>query len=225
MLAEVRPDHVAFAQRGPRTFAGVLSPSTNLVVWRRRLSAEVRAAAEKLAESDAVVALDRETKVDRVADDLVAGIPGGTWLAPLAADVRDLLARFAAIEPADHYRLRFERVRDDSCRLFHTDFVRLRLICTYHGPGTDWLADRDVVRSALGSPGASVDEINARIIRPGAAPHRLATGWVGVMRGEAWPANGVPCAPALVHRSAPIAGTGLTRIRLSLEACRGHRGS
>ena len=73
------------------------------------------------------------------------------------------------------FELRLEVVRTDSCRKFHADYVTARLITTYAGEGTDWLADADAARVAAG----------AATLGPGAAG---IAGWeVGATRrAQAW---------------------------------------
>lgn len=209
--------------RSYRALVAIHSAEVNMAIVRRRLLPRVAAFAERAARGDARIAFDGD------ATPLDARAKLGVALAALSADpdadaflddVDAVLRSFASVEPADHYRVRLERVSGDSCRLFHVDFVRLRLLCTYHGPGTEWLADGDVVRAALGGEGASVEEVNARIIRPGATIRRMRTGWIGLLKGAAYPGLEER---GLVHRSAPIATTGAVRLRLAVEACRHRR--
>lgn len=102
------------------------------------------------------------------------------WQAALIADIHDLARRFALLMDVDRLNIRLEPVTDDACRRFHADYVRVRLITTYHGPGTEWTLRQE------GETG--------RI-------HRMDTGHVGVFKGLDW-------APKLrvLHRSPPIAG-------------------
>ena len=39
------------------------------------------------------------------------------------------------------------------CPLFHVDKLKLRLIVSLQGPGTQWLSDPDVIRKNLGKGG------------------------------------------------------------------------
>ncbi|MEM6973180.1 MAG: DUF1826 domain-containing protein [Pseudomonadota bacterium] len=91
-------------------------------------------------------------------------------------------------------RLRLDAVTTDSCRRFHVDAVKARLVCTYRGPGTQYGTARG------GDAPATVFDV------PPCAPILL--------RGTLWPANPPT---GLVHRSPPIAGTGRTRLVLVLD--------
>ena len=100
----------------------------------------------------------------------------------------------------ERIRLRLETITDDACERFHTDNVRLRLLCTHRGPGTQWLDPKTVAH-------ASHDQaISATAVR------HLERGAVALIRGSRDPAR-----PGLLHRSPPIAGTGMVRLPLVVD--------
>jgi len=104
-----------------------------------------------------------------------------------------------------------EVLAHDSCRLFHVDNVRCRLITTYAGAGTQWLRDGDVDRTVLGR-GA-----NSGVLRSGARVQRMQSGWVGLFKGERLPEME---GRGIVHRSAPVRATGRRRLVVKI----GHAG-
>ncbi|HEY8067041.1 MAG TPA: DUF1826 domain-containing protein [Methylosinus sp.] len=125
------------------------------------------------------------------------------WLADwLVDDVMRLANFYREATRAGEIRVRLETIADDACRLFHVDFVRFRLVTTYRGPGTQWLAPR---------PGA--DPLAEEAVR------RLERGWVAILRGEK---AATAEAPALPHRSPPIAGTGVERLFLAIDETPSH---
>jgi hypothetical protein len=124
-------------------------------------------------------------------------------LGPVVEDVAALARRIAAIASAARLRIRLERVQDNACRRFHADQVRLRLLCTYRGPGTEWLPDAGVRRDADGGIAEP----------PPAAIGRLVRFEVALLKGAAHP-QGRP----LIHRSPPIAGTGIARLLLAIDS-------
>lgn len=118
----------------------------------------------------------------------------------LAEDVAALAGLYRSVTGAAHVVVRLERVSGDACRRFHADNVRVRLVCTYRGPGTEWLSPRAVAQAPEGEP------------LPESAIRRLPRGSVAVLRGTK------EDGPALLHRSPPIAGTGITRLFLAIDA-------
>lgn len=47
--------------------------------------------------------------------------------------------------------LRLEVIGKAMCPRLHVDRVGIRLLCTYRGPGTEWIADTGADRNKLGS--------------------------------------------------------------------------
>ncbi|WP_024879897.1 DUF1826 domain-containing protein [Methylosinus sp. LW3] len=123
---------------------------------------------------------------------------GPKWLAEwLANDVIRLARLYREATRAGELRVRLETIADDACRLFHVDFVRFRLVTTYRGPGTQWIA-----------PGPEADPLAENSIQ------QLERGWVAILRGEKAASADIP---ALPHRSPPIAGTGIERLFLAID--------
>ncbi|MHA3979375.1 DUF1826 domain-containing protein [Halovulum sp. GXIMD14794] len=112
----------------------------------------------------------------------------------LAQDVSALARHFSEITGQELMHLRLDVVRGNACHRFHTDYVPLRMLCTYRGSGTQFgPAGED------GNP-STVDQMRA--------------GDVGLFRGRLWPGD-VPC--GLLHRSPPIEGTGEIRLLLAID--------
>jgi Protein of unknown function (DUF1826) len=121
----------------------------------------------------------------------------------LVSDVADLANVTAKLAHVTSVRVRLEWVMDQPCSYFHIDKVPLRLVCTYFGPGTEWLSDETAKR--LTAP----DEIPAQI-----EINRLAAGAVAVMRGAPYgPAIGT----GLTHRSPPVHSPSDGRLFLAVD--------
>lgn len=189
-------------------------PGVDLVVWERPVDDRLsRFAAELLAPHD----LRCEDEVD--AADLAAFDPlpptvrvaAPALAAAFTADVHDLCALFAELTGATRLGVRLVRLRGPMCPRFHTDFVGVRLLSTYHGRGTEWLAQEHVDRRFLGHRSEGRPDEQSGLLRPGAIVHRLPAFAVALLKGEAWPDQ---AGRAVVHRSPP--GTD-ARILLSID--------
>jgi Protein of unknown function (DUF1826) len=95
---------------------------------------------------------------------------------PLGADIGVLARLFATVTGIREVRLRLDHVADDACRRPHVDAVRLRLLCTYAGAGTEWRDESGQI-------------------------HRMPMMHVGLFKGSAFP----DAAPRILHRSPPVA--------------------
>lgn len=206
-----KADHVALANDAGE-LAAITHPERNLAIWPRELAPPLRAA---LADPrfDQPLHLRRDLQAARLAvelDDAVARLELASFGAALALreDFWMLARAFFVFCGVGRARLSLDRVEDGMCRAFHADQYRLRLICTYRGAGTEWLADSDVRRNMLscGDPDARYE--------PNAQIHRLQPGWVAVLKGEGYPgAEG----RGIVHRSPQPRDGDLPRILVRLD--------
>ena len=144
-------------------------------------------------------------------DSLRGSIEGGLkecgfnphWLAQwLSEDAIFLAQLFQELTGARRLLLRLETVVDDACCRFHADNVRFRLVTTYRGPGTEWIAPR---HAATMPTEAQLSDVRFS---------RLDRGHVAIMRGSR---AATAKRPALLHRSPPIAGSGVTRLFLAID--------
>ena len=118
----------------------------------------------------------------------------------LIRDIANLAANFARISGSLRVDLRLEALNHDGCWRFHRDHVGLRLNATYRGPATQW-PPLDQAARALRAQRRYRGVLNE-------LPRFAAGLFKGVRR--AGPA-------AILHRSPPIAGSGVTRLFLCLN--------
>ncbi len=211
-LVTATPDSSAHVT-GDRTtvLRHIVNPGVNLCLWQRPALPAVTGELSSLKASHLPDV--RCWTSSASFDDDLSTLLQQQGLDPFAfknwrTDLRRLADPFFSISEGRDVALRLETTDDDGCRRFHVDRTRLRLLCTYRGPGTEWLTDAQVDREAqrTGAP-------NERIIRFG-EPSRFEPFWVGILKGDAYPGN---AGRGLVHRSPPIAGSGQTRVLFCLD--------
>jgi hypothetical protein len=112
-------------------------------------------------------------------------------------DIARLTAAFCDLFETGSVGLRLRTLNQAMCPRFHVDFVPCRLVCTYGGRGTEWLADDEVDRSKLGLAGSKglPDEDSGLILGSVRAMPAYA---VALMKGATWEGRDYPGA---VHRS------------------------
>ena len=180
-----------------RVLHSVRKEDCNLAIWQRRPAHDWSALLTLEARD-----IRFDAAAGAIAQPLAAALVRNGFGAPalhraFTDDAVMLAELFGAITGASGLQVRIEVVTTDSCCKFHADYVTARLITTYAGAGTQWLAHEDAERA-----------------RSGAEPHRinqLETGDVGIFRGRLWGEY-----PA-IHRSPPIAGSGTRRLLLVLN--------
>jgi len=131
--------------------------------------------------------------------------------ATLQQDVVQLAKWFVMLVNVPNVRVLFGRVTGDMCQRFHTDIVRLRLLCTYHGPGTLW-AEPDAIEEKHIARG-----INEQMIKNENGIHQVATGHVALLKGAL---HDYSQFGAVLHRSPSIEEFGLERLILRMDTNR-----
>jgi hypothetical protein len=133
---------------------------------------------------------------------------------PLACDLASLGDLFATLTGARTLGLRIDSTDARTCPRFHVDNVALRMLCTYRGPGTDWLDDVDINRHKLGAGAEGLSDDASGLYCARAAIRNAATYDVVLLKGEHWPGNE---GFGAVHRS-PAVPAGKTRLLVSWDA-------
>lgn len=168
----------------------------DLAVWIRRAPA----AAKRFVRFCPPAMLPNVTFTVGPDDDARPYVRAGTaWVdkhvGAFADDVAMLADAFRVATGAKNLRIRVERVMNDACRLFHVDRVKVRLVCTYRGAGTEWLTERNLVRAGL-KKGS-----NDAVLRHASQVRHMRPWAVALLKGEL--ATGVADA-GVVHRSPPV---------------------
>lgn len=220
----VAPEHPApplrFPVRLPHTawvkdrvhLEQILRPGMNLCVWERDLPPRLQTYLRLLTRG---ALLDVDQVVPRALPSLAPLLPEleGRWAEAFVQDLNQNLRIFTAFSEAKEVRVQLHTVDTDQCRLFHVDHLGLRLICTYVGPGTEWVANRDAIRPALGHCDLGLN--NPRVVADPKKVQRLPETAVALMKGERYPGN---LGNGLIHRSPPLLEKGLRRLRLIMDA-------
>ena len=149
---------------------------------------------------------------DRMAVDLLPDLPGRERLAD---DIGMMSEMYCDLLGCPAAGVRVEVVKVAMCPRFHVDRVGIRLLCTYRGPGTEWLDDRDVDRGLLGrrADGES-DESSGLILDPNAVQEvpRFA---MALLKGSMWQGNSER---GVIHRSPAVTASESPRVLLAIDA-------
>lgn len=203
----------------PSVLGQIPDADTALVIWEREPAPETTVLLRELVETRLPLALDvvlqpgdRFRATPEVTEQFGDSIASPA-LCSLLQDVDDLVARFRKVSGAATIRVRLSRVVDAACAVFHADTLRLRMICTYHGAGTQWVPDSAVHRNQLGLRGRSIHKANRSIVPDPSEIREMPPWHVAIFKGRSHEHGRL----ALVHRSAPQCCEGHARIRLVLD--------
>ncbi len=189
--------------------SGIYRAEVNLAIWRRQQTPRVSAGWYEAAALSGISIRERVEPTLNRGEHLFSSLPAGDSRAGFCDDLRFITQVFADLTGATELGLRLETVDRGMCRFWHTDKVSLRLITTYFGPGTQWVANHDVWRDRTKQHS---DGDTFLVLRPNAPVQVFEPFDVGVFKGSPWPAPH----EAIVHRS-PRVEPGARRLLLTLD--------
>lgn len=129
-------------------------------------------------------------------------------------DVARLSAAFCDLFEIERVGLRLRALDKPMCPRFHVDHVPCRLVCAYGGVGSQWLPDKSVDRTKLGSGAKGLPDEESGLIRDKAAIQTMPPYAVGLMKGTKWEGNE---AHGAVHRSPKFPRDESRRLLLTLD--------
>jgi hypothetical protein len=192
--------------------SALFDPGVNVAVYRRAsgraLLADARGAAAMLNSSRLMLSVSPTSAGLRQVKEHLATLP------TLAGDVASSIELLADLTGAQQIGVRLAYLESPMCPRLHVDRVTLRLVTTYLGEGTEYVASEDVDRAWLGHAARGTPDEVSGVLRPGASIQRAEQGNVVVLKGEAWPGNK---GRGAVHRS-PWASALAPRVVLTLDA-------
>lgn len=213
-------DHLVTDPTG-YAWRAIFDPPVNLYLWPRpaRFSSMLEAWIAE-APVNAQLHIDDSGDARRGLAAMLAHWPGveNADCADWIADMAMLTERYRALANRVPVCLRLQTIDDEDGTLFHVDHHTVRLVCTYAGPGIQWLPDGVVARDQLGLRGRNVTAANSAI-GPVAAIQDIPPGTVALLRGEGEPGRE---GRGIVHRYSAVRAR-RRRVRLTLEV-REHRG-
>ena len=198
-------------------FAAILPADNNVVSIPRTLDSSMVKRLTRLSQGRGFA---HRVRLDVSALDvspLLVSIPNEEDRAFLQDDIADLAYQLAALLDCRHLDAQLYTQRTDGCRKIHSDNVPLRIMCTYAGPGTDWLPESDLVRENLGPSELDAEIANRRVIREGSRLQRCDIGDILLLKGERYPGNS---GRGAAHRSPPLEADGATRLVLKIDQAR-----
>ncbi len=198
----------------PDQLAAIRAPGVNLCVWRRDVSPQLHRYIQAVVTCRNI----KQTAVTHTeppdVDELLQCLPDEAERELFGADLRELVRLYGAATGARRAALKLESFGGNLCESFHVDWVGVRLICSYSGPGTEWLDNAQVNRDRLGPGGKGLPDEVSGLLLPGARIGRMERFAIGLMKGERWPGNG---GKGLIHRSPRILGSGERRVLFKID--------
>lgn len=141
-------------------------------------------------------------------------LPDANGKEDLLADICLLVNLYADLMDCPSVGIRLEVLKHAMCPKFHIDRTGIRLLCTYLGPGTEWLEEAFSNRNAFASAHPTDDAFNQSLVLHPQGIRQAPEKALVLLKGSLWQGNQHGGA---IHRSPQIAETS-TRVVLALDA-------
>jgi hypothetical protein len=141
-------------------------------------------------------------------------LPEAVGKQALLADISAQVSLYADLLDCRKVGIRLEVLAGAMCPRFHIDRTGIRLLCSYLGPGTEWLDAAFCNRKALTESYADTDAFHQALILHPQGIRQAPEQSLVLLKGSMWQGNQQA---GIVHRSPQIAGAA-SRVLLALDA-------
>ena len=178
----------------------IFDQEIQICTWRRQIDPTIETYLSALHQTRElqvmeVLSPDARPKLDC--------LPEGPGRAPLIDDLSFLLEVIFDLLGCCEIGMRFARVGRAMCPGWHFDRVGIRLVCTYQGPGTQWLDNQDIDRRNFHS-GRLPDDMFIQAV----------PGEIVLLKGALWQGNE---AFGAVHRSPELGPIAAPRTLITFD--------
>lgn len=126
----------------------ILKKGTNITIWKRRPSAGIINYLDILAKMKNFSLQVNASEVGLIRDYLPNHSRYSCY--EFANDIIQLSNLFKKVTGIENHNIHISTIETTQCPLFHVDFLFYRMICTYTGPGTQWIPNINADRNQLG---------------------------------------------------------------------------
>ena len=192
----------------------IYDQNTNISIWQRQLPSDLEKSIQLHLRSDIKLDIKKVVTASTVESEIKPYLNRWECRDELILDVARLVEMFCCLFELRHVGLRLATLDAAMCPRFHVDNVPCRLVTTYSGNGTEWLAHHEVNRNRLGSGNQGLPDKESGLYHCDASIQTLNVGDVALLKGEMWLGNE---GSGLVHRSPELSFSDQRRLFLSLD--------
>jgi hypothetical protein len=197
----------------PTIFTDVYRQDTNIIIWRRELSATFQQAIDKFLKTNCAFQTVMTVTPQNALNSISETLGDSASNAELSENITELVDMFCCLFGLKRAGLRLMILDRAMCPRFHVDRVPCRLVTTYQGAATQWLPHQVVDRTKLGAASHVNSDEQSGLFQSKDDIQQLRTGDVALLKGELWTGNENA---GLVHRS-PALSMGERRLLLTLD--------
>jgi len=187
--------------KSPEVMTKIYDDQVNLVVLQRSQSKKVDNYCRELLEGHPNFNLRTVINPEKCLQSITSSLPQLTDQSAFVEDLVLLMEMYSYLFDLDEVGLRLQVLDRAMCPRFHIDRLGCRLVCTYSGPGTQWLYNSDVDRSKLGTGNMGLGDDKSGIYTDPANIQQVKQSDVVLLKGDGWFNNE---GSGIVHRSPAV---------------------
>jgi len=193
-------------------FSDIYKDDINIVNWKRDLSESLKASVNNFLLSNPNFKKTINVSPHNAFSNIKEAL-GTNEQIELAENITELVEMYCYLFDLSEAGLRLTSLDKAMCPKFHVDSIPCRMVTTYQGVATQWLAHDTVNRDKLGHGSKGLDDNKSGLYESENDIQQLQCGEVALLKGEYWHNNEYA---GLVHRS-PIPAAGENRLLLTLD--------
>jgi len=176
----------------------IFDPAIQLAVWRRTPDPTI---GNWLERNAGALGCGFRQLITPGQTPVLDTLPTGSGRDALADDLAQLAEMLAELLDAPAIGVRLEVIHKAMCPRLHVDRVGVRMLCTYRGPGTEWVEEQSIDRSRLGAASAGLADTHSGVLRPDHCIESIPLYAAALLKGSLWQDN---TGRGIVHRSPAV---------------------
>ncbi len=176
------------ARKEPTVLADIYQEDINIAIWQRQFDQQLIDASKAFVTSNPNFGKSLSVSPENALETLQFATDGK---APevLLRNIAELVDMFCYLFELKDAGLRLATLNSAMCPRFHVDRVPCRLVTTYHGTATQWLANDAVNRAKLGHGSNGLPDSESGLYMKENDIQQLSVGDVALLKGERWSGN------------------------------------
>lgn len=213
-LADHLPERYSWVTVQPDELTRIFDLDIQIVHWQRQDNSAITTYLQRVLASNLFGSGFRT--VVRVGEGLGPNLlPDFHGRTAMVEDIFLISDIYSELLGCDEIALRLEVLGGAMCPRFHVDRTGMRLVCTYRGPGTEWIDDRRIDRSKLGIGSMGLPDSASGLFDSRTTVEAAASFDVVLFKGSLWQGN---AGRGAIHRSPTVAPESGPRILLVMDA-------
>lgn len=169
----------------PVVLGEIFSDNTSVAIWNRAFSKNITDYFEQAFQSLGL-GVQGVFSMDSLKQDIGEMLPEHQGKQEVIEDIYLLSDMLTCLFGCNSVGLRIAPLKSAMCPSFHVDNIPVRMVCTYHGPGSEWLPLEALDNTLPVNPKGKISKTNSGLFYEKQHIQQMNTFDVGLLKGKAW---------------------------------------